>query len=176
MPWPQLFSPVRFLGMPLKNRVVVGPMTRTSATGDGLATPIMADYYAQYASGGFAMVIAEATYVDEAHSQGWWNQPGIANAAQRDWRPVAGRHKADAASFCSCITRALCQATAFVRTIAPRRCVRRKMAEHQRVRLFQVAWEITGRDSEVIKACTRRALRRRGWLRRRRSPPRTDTC
>jgi 2,4-dienoyl-CoA reductase-like NADH-dependent reductase (Old Yellow Enzyme family) len=95
---PMLFSPVGFLGLQLKNRLVVGPMTRTNATDDGRATQIMADYYAQYASGGFAMVIAEATYIDEEYSQGWWNQPGIANAAQRDaWRPLAEAvHKAGA--------------------------------------------------------------------------------
>ncbi len=97
---PILFSPVSFLGLQLKNRVVVGPMTRTNAADDGLATAVMADYYAQYASGGFAMVIAEAAYVDEEYSQGWWNQPGIANAAQRDaWRQVTQAVHAAGASI-----------------------------------------------------------------------------
>ena len=97
---PILFSPVSFLGLHLKNRVVVGPMTRTSATDDGRATPIMADYYAQYANGGFSLVIAEATYVDEEASQGWWNQPGIANAAQSDaWRAVTQAVRAAGASI-----------------------------------------------------------------------------
>ena len=97
---PILFSPVSFLGLQLKNRVVVGPMTRTNAADDGLATAVMADYYAQYASGGFAMVIAEAAYVDEEYSQGWWNQPGIANAAQREaWRPITEAVHAAGASI-----------------------------------------------------------------------------
>jgi 2,4-dienoyl-CoA reductase-like NADH-dependent reductase (Old Yellow Enzyme family) len=87
--WPNLFSPARFCGLSLANRLAVAPMTRISATEDGCATPEMAEYYAEYARGGFALVISEATYVDEAHSQGFWGQPGIANSRQRDaWRPV----------------------------------------------------------------------------------------
>jgi 2,4-dienoyl-CoA reductase-like NADH-dependent reductase (Old Yellow Enzyme family) len=49
----------------------------------------MAGYYVEYARGGFGLVITEATYVDEAYSQGFWRQPGIANPRHRDaWRPL----------------------------------------------------------------------------------------
>lgn len=87
--FPTLYSPAELGGHTLKNRFVVSPMTRASGTPDGLATAQMADYYADYARGGWGLVIAEGTYPDEAHSQGYGNQPGIANDAQCDsWRAV----------------------------------------------------------------------------------------
>ena len=88
--FPTLFSRAELGGHTLKNRFVVSPMTRASGSPEGLATAQMADYYADYARGGWGLVIAEGTYPDEAYSQGYANQPGIANDAQRDsWRPVA---------------------------------------------------------------------------------------
>jgi 2,4-dienoyl-CoA reductase-like NADH-dependent reductase (Old Yellow Enzyme family) len=49
----------------------------------------MADYYAQFADGGFGLVITEGLYTDEAFAQGYLHQPGLANAVQRDaWRPI----------------------------------------------------------------------------------------
>lgn len=73
----------------LKNRIVVAPMTRVSATPDGLATERMARYYARFAAGGFGLVITESSYTDQAYSQGALNQPGITNEAQIDaWRKV----------------------------------------------------------------------------------------
>ncbi|MET9669349.1 NADH:flavin oxidoreductase [Streptomyces sp. NPDC006475] len=61
----------------LTNRLAVAPMTRVSAEEDGTPTAEMADYYARYAQGGFGIVITEGVYTDEAHSQGYLNQPGI---------------------------------------------------------------------------------------------------
>ena len=64
-------------------------MTRVSAGADGVPTTCMADYYAQFADGGFGLVITEGLYTDEAFAQGYLHQPGLANAAQRDaWRPI----------------------------------------------------------------------------------------
>lgn len=84
-----LFAPGKLGPLALKNRLIVSPMTRTSATPDGRATAQMAQYYADYAHGGFGLVVAEATYIDKAYSQGYLNQPGIADAAQQEaWRPV----------------------------------------------------------------------------------------
>jgi 2,4-dienoyl-CoA reductase-like NADH-dependent reductase (Old Yellow Enzyme family) len=69
--------------------MVVSPMTRTSATADGCATAQMAEYYAEYARGGWGLVIAEASYIDKKYSQGYLFQPGIADAEQQEaWRPV----------------------------------------------------------------------------------------
>ena len=85
----KLFSPGRVGGVALGNRAAVAPMTRISAGPGGLATDGMAAYYADYAKGGFGLVITEGTYIDEAHSQGYVDQPGIANDAQRDsWKTV----------------------------------------------------------------------------------------
>lgn len=87
--YPTLFSPGKLGSVALVNRAIVSPMTRTSATDDGLATDQMVDYYTEYARGGWGLVMTEATYVDEKYSQGYNNQPGIANDAQQEsWRKV----------------------------------------------------------------------------------------
>lgn len=84
-----LFQPLPVGRLTLPNRWAVAPMTRVSATADGLATPQMAGYYTSFAQGGFGLVITEGTYTDKAYSQGYLFQPGLADSAQRDaWRPV----------------------------------------------------------------------------------------
>ncbi|MFC5512210.1 NADH:flavin oxidoreductase [Massilia jejuensis] len=84
-----LHTPTTIHTMALKNRMAVAPMTRTSASADGLATDDMARYYARFARGGYALVITEGTYPDLLHSQGYLYQPGIASTAQADaWRKV----------------------------------------------------------------------------------------
>jgi 2,4-dienoyl-CoA reductase-like NADH-dependent reductase (Old Yellow Enzyme family) len=58
----------------------------------------MAAYYAQFAQGGFGLVITEGVYTDAAYAQGYRCQPGLANAAQRDaWRPVVAGVQAEGA-------------------------------------------------------------------------------
>ena len=87
--FPKLFSPGSIGGATMANRAVVGPMTRISAGPGGTATDHMADYYAGYARGGFGLVMTEGTYIDELHSQGYVDQPGIANDEQvASWRKV----------------------------------------------------------------------------------------
>lgn len=87
--YPTLFSPARIGRVALANRAIMAPMTRTSATPDGRATPAMVDYYAEYARSGWGLVYTEAVYIDLTYSQGYTNQPGIADATQRDaWKPV----------------------------------------------------------------------------------------
>ncbi len=84
-----LFSKVTIGNMSLNNRAGLAPMTRTSATEHGLATDEMAQYYANFASGGFSLVITEGTYTDQAYSQGYLNQPGIATEEQTEaWKKV----------------------------------------------------------------------------------------
>lgn len=84
-----LFEPLTLGSLTLPNRLAVAPMTRVSATADGLPTAQMADYYAQFAHGGFGVVITEGVYTDDAYAQGYLHQPGLANAVQRDaWRPI----------------------------------------------------------------------------------------
>ncbi len=77
-PWRhRALAPVDCAGLRLRNRLAVAPMTRVSATAQGLATAEMAAYYADFAHGGFGLVITEGTYTDSAYSQGYANQPGI---------------------------------------------------------------------------------------------------
>lgn len=76
----------------LSNRFTVAPMTRVSATADGAPTDEMADYYASFAAGGFGLIITEGIYPDVRHSQGYFNQPGLANDAQASaWSAVVDR-------------------------------------------------------------------------------------
>lgn len=63
----------------LRNRVGLAPMTRVSATEDGRATERMEQYYRKFANGGFGFLLTEGVYPDEAYSQGYFNQPGLAN-------------------------------------------------------------------------------------------------
>ncbi|GAA2793391.1 NADH:flavin oxidoreductase [Saccharopolyspora taberi] len=82
-------NPVRLAGTTIANRAVVAPMSRVSTGGDGVATAEMADYYAEFARGGFGLVITEGTYTDSAHSQAYPDQPGIVTAEQvAAWRRV----------------------------------------------------------------------------------------
>ncbi|MEV4113827.1 NADH:flavin oxidoreductase [Nonomuraea sp. NPDC049695] len=82
--------PVRVGGLELSNRLAVAPMTRVSAAPDGTPTPEMAAYYADFAKGGFGLVITEGTYTDPLHSQGYLNQPGIVSATHVSaWQKVA---------------------------------------------------------------------------------------
>ncbi len=74
-----LFAEIELGGVRLGNRLAVAPMTRISANADGTATARMAEYYASFARGGFGLVITEGVYPDEAHAQGYINQPGLAN-------------------------------------------------------------------------------------------------
>ncbi len=84
-----LFASLHLGPLELPNRLAVAPMTRVSATAEGIATPRMADYYRRFAKGGFGLVITEGIYPDEHFSQGYFFQPGLANGAQRDgWQAV----------------------------------------------------------------------------------------
>ncbi|QRV13610.1 NADH:flavin oxidoreductase [Haloterrigena salifodinae] len=84
-----LFESVDLGDETLPNRVGLAPMTRTSATADGRATAEMARYYAKFARGSFSFLITEGTYPDEAYSQGYDDQPGIANDDHVEaWRRV----------------------------------------------------------------------------------------
>ena len=57
-----MLSEVELFGRTLRNRLAVAPMSRVSATDDGLATNRMKRYYREFARGGFGIVITEGTY------------------------------------------------------------------------------------------------------------------
>ncbi len=65
-----LFTPHAFAGLELSNRLVLAPMTRTSAQDDGQVHFDMVDYYRDFARGNFSLLITEGIYTDEAFSQG----------------------------------------------------------------------------------------------------------
>ena len=84
-----IFAPMRLARLELANRVVVAPMTRISATNEGIATPRMVKYYQRFAGGGFGLIITEGIYTDGAYAQGYAGQPGLANLDQaRAWRTI----------------------------------------------------------------------------------------
>jgi 2,4-dienoyl-CoA reductase-like NADH-dependent reductase (Old Yellow Enzyme family) len=86
----------------LKNRRVVAPMTRRSASPEGVPTAQMVNYYRAFAQGGFGMIITEGTYTDDHYSQADLNQPGIINEQQRQgWaKVVTSVHALDSLIIC----------------------------------------------------------------------------
>lgn len=84
--YPHLFSPVSLGALTLPNRVVMAPLTRARTEVDHIPTELMAEYYAQRASGG--LIIAECAMVMEGCSA-FWKDPGIYSQAQIDgWKKV----------------------------------------------------------------------------------------
>lgn len=78
-----LFEPTRIGHLDLRNRLAVAPMTRVSASAEGVATSQMGRYYSSFAEGGFALLISEGIYTDRAFSQGYLFQPGLTDHAQQ---------------------------------------------------------------------------------------------
>lgn len=97
----KILTPYDIKGLPLRNRLAVAPMTRVSATVNGLATPKMAAYYERFAKGGFGLVITEGIYTDQRFSQGYAFQPGIVDQEQAlAWRELTdGIHAHQGAVF-----------------------------------------------------------------------------
>lgn len=82
-----LFDPITIGNTPLKNRMIMAPLTRGRAGSNGIPDELMAEYYGQRASAG--LLIAEATAISEG-GRGWLNSPGLYNQAQQDgWKQVA---------------------------------------------------------------------------------------
>lgn len=85
-----LFQKVKLGNTVVNNRVGVAPMTRISATSEGVVTDRMVSYYTSFAKGGFGLIITEGTYIDDKYSQTYFDQPGIANDEQAEaWKKVA---------------------------------------------------------------------------------------
>jgi N-ethylmaleimide reductase len=79
-----LFAPVQMGAYTLRNRIVMGPMTRRRAGPDGVPGPLHATYYAQRAEAG--LIVTEGTQVSP-QGKGYPGTPGIHNAAQvAGWR------------------------------------------------------------------------------------------
>lgn len=95
-----LFEPTRIGSMELRNRLAVAPMTRVSASAEGVATAHMGRYYAAFAEGGFALLVSEGIYTDRAFSQGYLFQPGLTDDAQQvAWAGIVGQVQARGAKI-----------------------------------------------------------------------------
>ncbi|BBZ57279.1 NADH:flavin oxidoreductase [Mycolicibacterium phocaicum] len=95
-----LFRPTSIAGVNLTNRVALAPMSRVSATAEGLPTDRMGAYYRTFADGGFGLLITEGLYIDDQASQGYYFQPGISSSAQvAAWKPVVDGVHASGAKF-----------------------------------------------------------------------------
>jgi N-ethylmaleimide reductase len=88
-----LLSPLRIGRLPLPNRILMAPMTRSRADDAGHVGPLTAEYYAQRASAG--MIISEGLYPDPM-GRGYVRTPGLADAGHvAAWRKVtAAVHRA----------------------------------------------------------------------------------
>jgi len=119
----ELFTDIQFGNLKFNNRMVVAPMTRISATEDGLANEVMERYYANFANGGFGLIISEGAYLDESFSQSYFNQPGIANQEQVEaWKKVTKAvHQQGSKIFCQLMySGALSQGNRYTdKTVAP---------------------------------------------------------
>ena len=76
---PHLLSPFDLRGLPLRNRVVMAPLTRGRAGTTRVPNDLMLEYYMQRASAG--LIISEATTISE-QGIGWVDSPGIYNEEQ----------------------------------------------------------------------------------------------
>jgi N-ethylmaleimide reductase len=76
---PSLFTPLKLGRLTLPNRLVLAPLTRTRAGMAHLPNELMAEYYAQRASGG--LLITECTMVKEGTSA-FVAEPGVYSAEQ----------------------------------------------------------------------------------------------
>jgi N-ethylmaleimide reductase len=84
-----LFRPLQLGALNLPNRMLMAPLTRMRAAPDGIATSLMADYYAQHASAG--LIVTEGTAVSPL-AHGYPASPGIYTAEQiAAWRAVTDR-------------------------------------------------------------------------------------
>ncbi|WP_075214311.1 alkene reductase [Mongoliimonas terrestris] len=83
---PDLFGPVRLGAIPLANRIVMAPLTRSRADADDAVTDLHVEYYRQRASAG--LIITEATPISR-QGKGYAYTPGIFTDLQVErWRKV----------------------------------------------------------------------------------------
>jgi N-ethylmaleimide reductase len=86
MPATSPFSPTHLGPRPLRNRLVMAPMTRSRASAGGVPNALMAEYYAQRAAAG--LIVTEGTS-PSPNGLGYPRIPGIFDAAQvAGWRLV----------------------------------------------------------------------------------------
>lgn len=86
---PQVLRETSLGGLTPANRAVVAPMSRVSATVEGVPTGRMAAYYRSFAEGGFGLIITEGVFTDAVASRAYARQPGlVTDAHAAGWRHV----------------------------------------------------------------------------------------
>ncbi len=94
---PLLLSPFDLRGLPLRNRVVMAPLTRGRAGRERVPNDLMVEYYTQRASAG--LIVAEATTISE-QANGWIDSPGIYTDAQEaGWAKITAALRARGTPF-----------------------------------------------------------------------------
>lgn len=115
-----IFQPLRWPGHSLKNRLIIAPMSRVSATAEGLATAEMEAYYTAFAKGGFSMIITEGNYTDEMASKAYPHQPGLTSSSHAAaWQPVVEQVKKHGALMIAQLMHAGALSQYFQETLAP---------------------------------------------------------
>ncbi|GGE86917.1 2,4-dienoyl-CoA reductase [Chishuiella changwenlii] len=95
-----LFHEFKIGNLNVKNRFALAPMTRISATEDGIPTEKMKNYYTSFAKGGFGLIITKGNYIDTKYSQTYRLQPGIALDTHIDgWKNIVDDVKANGAKI-----------------------------------------------------------------------------
>ena len=90
-----LFDSVSLGGQPLRNRIVLPPLTRSRADDDGVPTPLMEEYYGQRAGAG--LVISEGAVITPQASA-YARVPGLYSQDQMTaWGPVVEAAKREGA-------------------------------------------------------------------------------
>lgn len=97
---PTLLSSFNLHNLPLSNRIVMAPMTRSRAGEEMLANAMMAEYYAQRASTG--LIVTEGTFISD-QAIGWQHVPGIYTQEQTQaWQVVTKAvHEKGGKIFCN---------------------------------------------------------------------------
>jgi len=91
-----LFEETHLMGTRLTNRLAVAPMTRVTATHEGVPTDKMSRYYSRFSKGGFGLIITEGSYIDHEFSQTYEYQPGLASDDQaKGWHAIVDAVHAD---------------------------------------------------------------------------------
>ena len=99
MPLSSLFAPVTVAGLPLKNRLVMAPMTRRMSPG-GVPGADVAAYYRRRAEGGVGLIITEGTGIADPAALAEANVPEFHGAGLEGWAQVVDEvHAAGARIF-----------------------------------------------------------------------------
>ena len=79
-----LLQPFQLRDIPLRNRIVMAPLTRSRAGVSRVPNALMAEYYGQRSAAG--LIVSEATTISE-QANGWLESPGIyTDAMAEGWR------------------------------------------------------------------------------------------